>query len=66
MFNKDMSIMEALQTHPQARDVFKKYGMACLSCMGAIQESIEAGARMHGIDLQALLAELDALHQENK
>lgn len=61
MYNKDMSIMEALQTHPQAREVFKKHGMACLGCMGAMQESIEAGARMHGIDLEALLAELEAL-----
>jgi len=63
MFNKDMSIMEALQTHPKAKEVFKKHGMACLSCMGAIQESIEAGARMHGIDLESLLAELEALNK---
>lgn len=61
MYNKDMSIMEALQAHPQAREVFKKHGMACLGCMGAMQESIEAGARMHGIDIDALLAELEAL-----
>ena len=42
MFNKEMSIMEALQKHPKARDIFKKHGMGCLSCMGAVQESVEA------------------------
>ena len=64
MFDKNMSIMDALQIHPKARDIFKKHGMACLSCMGAIQESIEAGARMHGIDLDLLLTELESLNKE--
>jgi hybrid cluster-associated redox disulfide protein len=64
MFNKDMSILEALQAHPQAKEIFKKHGMACLGCMGAMQETIEGGARMHGIDLDALLAELEALSKE--
>ncbi len=61
MFSKEMSIMEALQVHPKAREVFKKHGMACLSCMGAMQESIEAGADMHGIDVEVLMKELNEL-----
>ena len=61
MFSREMSILDALQAHPQARDIFKKHGMACLSCMGAIQESIEAGADMHGIDIELLLKELNQL-----
>ena len=63
MFSKEMSIMEALQVHPKARDIFKKHGMACLSCMGAMQESIEAGADMHGIDIELLINELNELEQ---
>ncbi|ADG82948.1 DUF1858 domain-containing protein [Thermincola potens] len=66
MFTKDMSIMSALQAHPKAREVFKKHGMGCLSCMGAMQESIEAGALMHGIDLDALLKELNDLLREKE
>jgi len=61
MFRKDMSILEALQEHPRARDVFKKHGMACLGCMGAMQESIEAGAQMHGLDIEVLMKELIGL-----
>jgi len=53
--------MEALQAHPQAQEVFKKHGMGCLGCMGAVQETIEAGARMHGIDLEALMRDLERL-----
>lgn len=65
MFHKDMSIMEALQVHPKSREVFKKHGMACLSCMGAIQESIQVGANMHGIDIELLMKELNDLVRED-
>ena len=61
MFTKDMSLMEALQAHPKAKDIFKEHAMACLSCMGAMAETIESGARMHGIDLDTLLDELNNL-----
>lgn len=65
MFRKEMSIMEALQVHPKARDIFKKHGMACLSCMGAMQETIQAGAEMHDIKIDILINELNALLVEN-
>ena len=64
MFSKDMSIGEALQAHPKAIEVFNKYHMGCFSCMGATAESIESGALMHGIDLDALMADLNALPKE--
>lgn len=60
-FSKDMSILEALQADPRARDVFTAHGLACIGCMGAMMESIEDGARMHGIDPVALLRELNLL-----
>ncbi len=66
MFRKEMSIMEALQVHPKARDVFKKHGMACLGCMGAMMESIEAGADMHNIDINNLMEELNELLEQDK
>jgi len=59
-----MSIFEALTKHPEARQVFINHGMHCLDCMGATAESIEEGARMHGINLEALLKELNALLQD--
>jgi len=65
MFYKDMSILEALQAHPRAKEIFVKHGMACLSCMGAVEESIEAGAQMHGIDINTLLEELNQLPEKN-
>lgn len=61
MFHRNMSIMEAMQVHPKARDIFKMHGMGCLGCMGAVEESVEAGANMHGIDIDLLLGELNGL-----
>jgi hybrid cluster-associated redox disulfide protein len=60
-FTKDMSILEALQSDPRARDVFTAHGLACIGCMGAMMESIEDGARMHGIDPSAIVRELNGL-----
>ena len=56
-----MSILEAIQADPRARDVFSAYGMGCVGCMGVSMESIEDGARMHGIDPQAVLDALNKL-----
>ena len=61
IFTRDMSMMEALQADPRARNVFAAYGMGCIGCMGVSIESIEEGARMHGIDPEAVLADLNKL-----
>jgi hybrid cluster-associated redox disulfide protein len=61
IFTKDMSLMEALQADPRAREVFAAHGMGCVGCMGVSMESIEDGAKMHGIDPEMVLAELNRL-----
>jgi hybrid cluster-associated redox disulfide protein len=61
IFTKDMSMMEALQADPRAKDVFAAYGMGCIGCMGVSMESIEDGAKMHGIDPNTVVAELNKL-----
>lgn len=66
MFNKDTRINEILQVAPDAREIFDRFGMGCLGCMGAEMETLENGARMHGIDLQALLEALNELLMKKK
>ncbi|MBO8126768.1 MAG: DUF1858 domain-containing protein [Firmicutes bacterium] len=61
-----MKIFEVLQKHSAAREVLAKYGMGCLGCMGATMESLESGAKMHGINLDALLADLNRLLEEKE
>ncbi len=57
---KDTPIIEVLQANDKAKEVFERHGMGCIGCMGAT-ESIERGARMHGIEVEPLIAELNRL-----
>jgi len=54
-------MMEALQADPRAKDVFAAYGMGCIGCMGVGMESIEDGAKMHGIDPNVVVDDLNKL-----
>ena len=63
-FNKDMNIGEVISTHPGAEKVIEKYfGGGCFTCPGIKMESIAFGAMMHGIDLEAIIKELNELEQ---
>jgi len=55
----DMIISVVAQEYPETSAVFAAHGMGCLHCMAAIDETIEIGARMHGIDVTVLLQELN-------
>jgi hybrid cluster-associated redox disulfide protein len=61
IFTKDMTIMEAIQADPRAREVFTSYGLECPVCVGVSMESIEDGALMHGVDIEAIMADLNKL-----
>jgi len=63
IFTKSMSIMEILQANPRTRDVFVAFGMGCIGCMGVSMESLEDGAKMHSIDVDTILAELNKLDE---
>ncbi|KAB2954691.1 DUF1858 domain-containing protein [Heliorestis acidaminivorans] len=61
---KEMSLLELLQTYPRSREILANHGMACQGCMGSALESIENGARMHGIDINILMNELNQLEKK--
>lgn len=63
---KDTIIEDVLKAHPDAIQVFIKHKMGCIACMGATQESIEMGARMHGIDPEPIVKELNDLFGQEK
>lgn len=59
MITKDMGIMDIVSKYPQTVEVFMKYGMGCLGCMAARFENLEQGALAHGIDVDAMLKDLN-------
>jgi len=63
VITKDMSIIEVVQLYPVTIEIFRKYGMGCFGCAAARFENIEQGAAAHGIDIDALVADLNkAVH----
>jgi hybrid cluster-associated redox disulfide protein len=58
--DKKMKIEDVVQSYPETISVFSRYGVACVSCSAASYDNIEVGARVHGIDIDQLLADLNA------
>lgn len=60
VLKKNTKIATMLQEYPQAAVVLEKYRLGCIGCHGAQHETIERGAIAHGVDLDALLHDLNA------
>ena len=60
-FTSEMTIQEILRTTPGAAKVLSSFHLGCLGCMGAQHETLEQGAMAHGLDVEELLAALNAL-----
>lgn len=56
---RDMTIAEVVQKYPQSVPVFLAHGLMCFGCAVARFENIEQGALAHGIDVDALLKDLN-------
>lgn len=56
---KEMSITEVVSKYPDSIPVFMEHGMGCLGCAAARYESIEQGAKAHGIDADKLVEALN-------
>ena len=61
---KDMGIMEVIQKHPETVEVFMGAGMGCIGCAAAHFENIEQAALVHGLDLDALMSDLNEVAAE--
>ena len=63
MITKNTSIMEVLRLNPQARQILSRHGMGCIGCLASSTETLEAGAKMHDVDIEILLKELNEAQQ---
>lgn len=58
---KDMTIGKILTTNPNVAPVLMEAGMHCLGCPSAQAESLEEAAMVHGMDINDLMAKIEAL-----
>lgn len=57
---RDMTIGEILRAKPDIAPVLLEAGMHCLGCPSAQGESLEEAAMVHGIDIDELMAAIEA------
>lgn len=61
---KDMTFHQVLQMSPEVAKVLGKFNLGCVGCMGAMNETLEQGAAAHGLDVNDILRELNAIFQD--
>ncbi|MDO8727535.1 MAG: DUF1858 domain-containing protein [Candidatus Methanoperedens sp.] len=64
--SKENTIEEVVTKYPESVMVFMKHGLHCVGCHVSAFESIEEGAMAHGIDVDALVADLNKITQPKK
>ena len=57
---KDMLIGELIRKKPEAVETLMRFGMGCVGCPSSQMESLEEAAMVHGLDLNSLMAALNA------
>ena len=58
---KDTIIGDILDIAPQTAPVFMSIGMHCLGCPSSRGETVEHACMVHGVDVDALLTEINKL-----
>lgn len=57
---KDTVIGDILDIAPDTAPIFLSIGMHCLGCPSSRGETVEEACMVHGVDVEALLAKLNA------
>lgn len=60
---KDMTLGEVLTKYPETAKVLVKHGFHCVGCPATFTETIEQGAKVHGMsdkEIDSLVKELNA------
>lgn len=58
---KDTIIGDILDIAPETAPIFLSIGMHCLGCPSSRGETVEQACMVHGVDADALLAEINKL-----
>ena len=61
---KDMTFHQVMRMSPEVLKVLARFNLGCAGCMGAQHETLEKGAMAHGLDVEELLAALNAVLPE--
>ena len=51
---KDMKVMEIIENYPEAVPILMGYGLHCIGCVFSEFDTLETGAKTHGIDNETI------------
>lgn len=51
---KDMLLMEVVEKHPESAAILMGYGLHCVGCHFSDIDTLEAGAKLHGMDNETI------------
>lgn len=60
MIEKTTKIGDLLEQYPDKADILLDAGMHCLGCPASQAETLEEACMVHGIDVEELVAKLNA------
>ena len=66
LVDRDTPVEEVIRRYPGTIPVFERRGLRCAGCRAALFENVEQGAKIQGIDVDALIAELNAAISEDR
>ncbi len=64
MIDAEMNVLDIIGLHPKAGDILAAYGLHCFQCAFNTMDSLESGARSHGltdIDIENMVIDLQEL-----
>jgi hybrid cluster-associated redox disulfide protein len=64
VITREMPIGQVVQKYPKTVEVFLRHGLMCFGCAIAQYENVEQGAVAHGIDVETLIKDLNAVVPE--
>lgn len=59
MITKDLTIGKIIRNNPEKIEVLMDFGLDCVGCLSARFETLEQASKVHGVDLEVLLYELN-------
>lgn len=64
IITKEMTIADCVENYPETIEVFQRHGLACFGCAISSLENLQQGAKIHGLDADKLVEELNAAIEE--
>jgi len=60
---KETNIEQLLEDYPETAEVFMKFGLHCVGCIAATFDTLEQGAKSHGLSDETIEEIIEALQK---